>query len=732
MLDQNREIKITDFGISSSINESASRVSVRPSASGTLAYMSPQQALGGRPSVADDVYSLGATIYELISGKPPFFRGDLYAQIRDVTPAAMAERREEFEISASAIPSRWEETIAACLEKDSARRPQSALEVAWRLGLVKDFEPKTAPEIPKPETIRVSNEKPKTAPPPASGAGRAGLIAALVVLLAGGALAGWWFGVEKPKEEAEQQKLAAAEAEQQQAAADAKAQADEAERQKQEANATAQAAQTEMQRQQEEAAKKKAEQQAAIANATKENPLENSLGMKFVPVPGTQVLFSIWDTRVADFRAYAQDTGYRQQGRVQVLKVVQNGNGGYSFSWEPDEGATWEEPGFSQGADYPVVGVSWNDANAFCAWLTKREQASGLIGPDQSYRLPTDEEWSAAVGSGKYPWGDDWPPPRGAGNYADDAFVATLPGTGWPQVPGNDGYAHTSPVGSFSENQYGLYDMGGNVWQWCEDPYRADMNESAVLEKFPMLRDDSASFGEPCRVVRGGSWFDCEPDRLLSSFRDSLIPPVRLVRAGFRCVLALAGQSSAERQPQQAEAKNEVEQSFTRPQDKNSQPPYWTQLRLAQHIMRPFRLLFSAYDGDANNPDSLTFQINTIDVNQPSQFVKIGDVIAGTKFKVMKFEYKQQGDSNTDVSELTVQNTETNNPVVLVLEHIANAPDSYALFRWNNTEFQVKKGNQFALLPDPKLRYRLIDVMDDHAIIQTPTGEQVTVPYIQP
>jgi len=165
MLSAAGEAKITDFGISSTITESASRVSVQNTSSGTLAYMSPQQALGERPTPADDIYSLGATLYELIAGKPPFFRGDLYMQIRDVVPPPMAERRSESEIPADAIPAQWEEAVAACLAKDPAQRPQSAMEVAWRLGLVKDYDRKAPAEIPKPGIVRVPIEEPRSAPP---------------------------------------------------------------------------------------------------------------------------------------------------------------------------------------------------------------------------------------------------------------------------------------------------------------------------------------------------------------------------------------------------------------------------------------------------------------------------------------------------------------------------------------------------------------------------------------
>jgi len=103
--------------------------------------------------------------------------------------------------------------------------------------------------------------------------------------------------------------------------------------------------------------------------------------------------------------------------------------------------------------------VSWQEAKAFCAWLTATERTVGKIGPRDQYRLPTDQEWSVAVGDNKYPWGDEWPPPTNAGNYFDESAVKQLP-AGWLHIIGNDGYARTSPVGSFRPNQYGLYDMG--------------------------------------------------------------------------------------------------------------------------------------------------------------------------------------------------------------------------------------------------------------------------------
>lgn len=186
---------------------------------------------------------------------------------------------------------------------------------------------------------------------------------------------------------------------------------------------------------------------------------------------------------------------------------------------------SWENPGFNQGDDHPVVAVSWEDAKAFCKWLTRKEREMGLIASNQFYRLPQDWEWSVAVGLEEpkggtpqdkdektkrvYPWGTQWPPPRGAGNYAGSLNV--------------DNFDCTPPVGSFGANRYGLYDLGGNVWEWCEDSY------------------DGRSRG---RVLRGASWISYGPRYLLSSFRRNVAPDLRdHYILGFRCVLV--GESAA-------------------------------------------------------------------------------------------------------------------------------------------------------------------------------------------
>ena len=185
----------------------------------------------------------------------------------------------------------------------------------------------------------------------------------------------------------------------------------------------------------------------------------------------------------------------------------------------------WKKPffllgtSFTQENTHPVVKVGWNDAQAFCAWLTKKEIAAGKIKAGQKYRLPTDAEWSVAVGLGRetgstpeaknsglrdvYPWGKEWAPPVGAGNYHKRLKV--------------DKFDYTSPAGSFAANKLGLHDMGGNVYEWCEDWY------------------DPAA--KAYRVLRGACWGNGGPVGLLSSYRGGDSPDYRYSGIGFRCVL---------------------------------------------------------------------------------------------------------------------------------------------------------------------------------------------------
>ncbi|PYL74667.1 MAG: hypothetical protein DMF26_10350 [Verrucomicrobia bacterium] len=135
MANQRDDLKVTDFGIARSLNDSASRLTLEQSRSGTLIYMSPQQLNGEHSTHLDDIYSLGATIYELLASKPPFYSGNIDRQICERIAPSMTERRKELDIEPALVPAIWEDTVAACMAKDPSRRPQSAAEIVQRLQL---------------------------------------------------------------------------------------------------------------------------------------------------------------------------------------------------------------------------------------------------------------------------------------------------------------------------------------------------------------------------------------------------------------------------------------------------------------------------------------------------------------------------------------------------------------------------------------------------------------------
>lgn len=169
----------------------------------------------------------------------------------------------------------------------------------------------------------------------------------------------------------------------------------------------------------------------------------------------------------------------------------------------------------------------------------------------------------------------------------------------------------------------------------------------------------------------------------------------------------------------------------TDPRDKASHAAYISTLRLKKFEQVPFRLVFMA------RPDNDTFQINVVDVRgQPTQYRKVGEMIEGTKFKVLSFEEKFAEDTygtRQEVSEVTVENTETGARVVLAKERMANSPDSYALFafQWNKSEKRVKKDGVFTLEPEPEKHYKLIDITASEAVIESvETGEKLTIPAL--
>jgi hypothetical protein len=140
MVDSRGRLKLADFGIAAVASDSMSRISMRHSTSGTLPYMSPQQLTGQRPQAADDIYALGATLYELLTGKPPFHTGDITHQVLHQAPEPMEDRLAELGMP-NDIPPDAAALVMACLAKEPGQRPQSARAVAEWIGLELEAKP---------------------------------------------------------------------------------------------------------------------------------------------------------------------------------------------------------------------------------------------------------------------------------------------------------------------------------------------------------------------------------------------------------------------------------------------------------------------------------------------------------------------------------------------------------------------------------------------------------------
>lgn len=175
MISTKGQVKVVDFGIAASVSEATTRT-VPQSAyghGGTLAYMSPQQARGEKPTAADDLYSLGATLYDCLTGKPPFFRGEVYAQVLEAAPPPLNTRLAEVDPQLPRVPAYWEETILACLAKKREERPASAEAVA-RLLVRGDVTERMLPPEPPPKlnpepSVQKVKVKQESAPPMPAG-----------------------------------------------------------------------------------------------------------------------------------------------------------------------------------------------------------------------------------------------------------------------------------------------------------------------------------------------------------------------------------------------------------------------------------------------------------------------------------------------------------------------------------------------------------------------------------
>jgi serine/threonine protein kinase/formylglycine-generating enzyme required for sulfatase activity len=475
MVEKDGRVKVADFGLAKVATDDSSLVTGTHASMGTPEFMAPE-AMAGMANVDHraDLYAVGVMLYQMLTGELPRGRFELPSihtpgldvRFDAIIDRAMQKRPEKRYSSAVKLRSDLEriQTVplsphfAASGEAVDAGRPSTSQQTERHIAAGNESQASGAASAP-------SVTGPSSAKARQLYAGLAAAILAVAVVWGAIILAG-----QKAKPAAHPSAGSG--------------------------NATPAGA----------------EATDAFSQATKDDPFENELGMKFVPVKiaggftgGRRVLFSIWVTRAQDYQVYVKD-----------------------------QGVEWPEPHPREPA-LPAVNVSWNEARAFCAWLTARERKSGRLSAKEKYRLPTDHEWSCAIGLGDredptatpeeknmkiadvFPWGTGWPPPAEAGNYSGEEAVGHENWSGQNILFGyRDPFPEAAPVGSFPRNPLGLFDLGSNVHEWCADRFKPS---------------------EPAVVLRGASFVNDSRENLLASYRLARPNGDRSASYGFRVVV---------------------------------------------------------------------------------------------------------------------------------------------------------------------------------------------------
>ena len=238
------------------------------------------------------------------------------------------------------------------------------------------------------------------------------------------------------------------------------------------------------------------------------------------------------EVTVGQFRQFLKASGY-------IPESIADGTGGYGYNphYDPDRDGrgdlfqgrdprySWANPGFAQSDNHPVVNVTWHDAQALAKWLSEKE--------GHRYRLPTEAEWEYAARAGtrtRYHSGDDPEAQAAVANTFDASAKPFWPKLQAHSLASRDGFAFTSPVGSYKPNAFGLHDMHGNVWEWTND-----FHDDTYYSRSPV--DDPQGPAEGSVYVRrGGSWHTWAL-YTRSSYRNWNTPQTRYTLLGIRLAM---------------------------------------------------------------------------------------------------------------------------------------------------------------------------------------------------
>jgi formylglycine-generating enzyme required for sulfatase activity len=259
----------------------------------------------------------------------------------------------------------------------------------------------------------------------------------------------------------------------------------------------------------------------AMATLAQEQPISLENEYPFHKVRISRPFFvSQTEVTVEQFRAFVDATGYRtdaeEAGGGQVFNTRAN-------RFEQKDGSSWKNPGWAVSPSEPVTMVSYDDAQAFVEWLSAKDKLP--------YKLPTEAQWEYAARGGlpiaQFPWGDGVPDGQRA-NYADRNTDFE-----WRDRDADDGYKNVAPVGSYSANGFGLYDMAGNVIEWVRDYSLEDYYRFT-----PEVDPEGPGHGEN-RVTKGGDWASGATS-LRCAFRGWSRSDLAFNNTGFRVIVDLS------------------------------------------------------------------------------------------------------------------------------------------------------------------------------------------------
>lgn len=420
-------LKVCDFGLAGSMAESRSRHSRPGHTSGTTPYMSPQHLLLGSRTVADDVYALGATLYELLTSKPPFYAGSIETQIERAEPSRIAERRMMLRITeADSVLSPWETVVISCLDKKPENRPVSA----GRIWLDLSFPmPQKEPDVqPVNAAASSSSLQPAISQTPP----------ALANLLEDGAVG--------------RQVL------------------------------------------------------VALPSGVKLHLCYCPAGSFIMGSPESETGRAPDEEQVRVVLTQPFWLARTELTQVQWSALMKSA----SF-WKMQTG---KYPSHFKGDALPVENVSAKDADAFIVKLNEHVPLQGW-----RWVLPTEAQWEYACRAGS----------AGEWGWLKEKQIGILEEMGWF---GGKACGKTHEVGTKKPNAWGLYDMHGNVWEWCRDNWDGS-------SKLPGGADPLGTSGSG-RVNRGGSWRSNGAATCRAAYRYGNDPDDRGDNLGFRPALVPA------------------------------------------------------------------------------------------------------------------------------------------------------------------------------------------------